>query len=189
MARATFVKSARKANPNYDIKVGDSYYWWKFRFGGKQCSKTSPTRQQLTNSAFQCSVYDVEDMLENSEITDEASFENARDEAVGMIQEMGEQSQESLDNMPEHLQESSSSGQLLQERVEGCDEWVGELENIQWDFDEDSAKDEAEEELNATTDEDEDDPTDDEVSEKVSEKREEHIEELKNEMDGICHNL
>lgn len=31
MPRVTHVKKARKAIPGTDIKVGDSYYWWKFR--------------------------------------------------------------------------------------------------------------------------------------------------------------
>ena len=33
MARAIFVKKARKNIPGTSIKTGDSYYWWKFRFG------------------------------------------------------------------------------------------------------------------------------------------------------------
>jgi hypothetical protein len=52
MARAHFVKKARKAIPGTDIKKGDSYYWWKFRFGGKRTSKTAPKASQLTQSEF-----------------------------------------------------------------------------------------------------------------------------------------
>ena len=38
MPRVHHVKSARKDNPV--AKKGESYYWWKFRYGGKRYSKT-----------------------------------------------------------------------------------------------------------------------------------------------------
>lgn len=41
MARATLVKKARKDIPGTDIKAGDSYYWWAFRFGGKHYQNVS----------------------------------------------------------------------------------------------------------------------------------------------------
>ncbi len=52
MARAHFVKKARKDNPAAGIKAGDSYYWWKFRRGGKHYSKTAPRPSQLTQSEY-----------------------------------------------------------------------------------------------------------------------------------------
>ena len=42
MPRVNYVKKARKAIPGADIKVGDAYYWWKFRYGGKHVSKIRP---------------------------------------------------------------------------------------------------------------------------------------------------
>jgi hypothetical protein len=50
MPRVNFVKKARKAIPSSGIKVGDSYYWWKFRYGGKFVSKERPRQSQLTQS-------------------------------------------------------------------------------------------------------------------------------------------
>ena len=40
MPRVNYVKKARKNNPA--VKRGESYFWWKFRYGGKQYSKTRP---------------------------------------------------------------------------------------------------------------------------------------------------
>lgn len=64
MARATFVKKARKDIPGTDIKAGESYYWWKFRFGGKHYSKTPPRRSQLTQSDFLGQLYAIEDEIQ-----------------------------------------------------------------------------------------------------------------------------
>ncbi len=50
MPRVTHVKKARKDNPV--CKAGESYYWWKFRYGGKRYSLTRPRPSQLTQSAY-----------------------------------------------------------------------------------------------------------------------------------------
>jgi len=56
MARATFVKSARKDYPDHGIKKGESYWHWAFMQGGrggaKRYSKTEPRPSQLTQSEF-----------------------------------------------------------------------------------------------------------------------------------------
>jgi len=54
MARANFVKKARKDNSV--VKKGESYYWWKFAYGSKQYSKEAPSRSQLTQSGFKMQV-------------------------------------------------------------------------------------------------------------------------------------
>jgi len=65
MAHATFVKSARKAIPDHGIKVGDSYYWWKFRFGGKHISRYWPRPSQLTQSEFYSTLYGCQETIED----------------------------------------------------------------------------------------------------------------------------
>ena len=49
MPRVHFVRKAAKAHAG-GIEKGDSYYWWKFRYGGIRKSKTRPKRSQLTQS-------------------------------------------------------------------------------------------------------------------------------------------
>lgn len=125
MPRVHFVKKARKDNPV--VKKGESYYWWKFRFGGKRFSVTRPKRSQLTQSSFLAALYDIEDGL-GEEMTEDdinllvADLENLRDECEC-----------SLSNMPEQLQDSSESGMLLQERIDMIGDWILEIESIDWE--------------------------------------------------------
>lgn len=134
MARAHFVKKARKDNSV--VKKGESYYWWKFRFGGKHYSKGSPSRSQLTQSAFLGQMYDLEDRIAGVSIEDQTDAEGQIADLTGDLENLRDECQESLDAMPEHLQETSSSGELLTERVENVEEMVSELENIDTEVDE-----------------------------------------------------
>ncbi len=133
MARAHFVAKARKDNPV--VKAGESYWWWKFRYGGKRYSKTRPQRHELTQSAFYSSLWQVEEAFESS-INKSQTAEELQAEAESMADELemilGE-CQESLDNMPESLQESSASGELLTERIEGLEGWISELQGIDFE--------------------------------------------------------
>jgi|TARA_Y100000296_G_scaffold78601_1_gene101569 hypothetical protein len=147
MPRVTFVKSARKENPV--AKVGEPYYWWKFRYGGKRYSLTAPRRSQLTQSAHYGAIYDIEDEIGNfspdrelEEQTKECAdlaLDTAKESAQELIDglkdqlaELGETAQESLDNMPEALQEAPT-GELLQSRIDGCENAVNELDCIDFD--------------------------------------------------------
>lgn len=129
MARAVFVKSARKARPEYGIAVGDSYYWWKFRFGGTHYSKTPPKRSQLTQSPFLSQLYELQDRISDIKAEDRDDLKSQIEEICSEIENLRDECQESLDNMPDQLQESDT-GQMLQERVEALDGWKDELENI-----------------------------------------------------------
>jgi|GEM_PF-2990692 len=138
MARATFVKSARKDNPV--AKKGESYYWWAFMQGGrggpKRYSKTPPTRSQLTQSEFYSTLYSLEDQVgdwkadQYESVADlEGDVENIKDE----IQSLGEEQSDKFSNMPDGLQQGDS-GQLLENRASECDSLVSELDGI--DFEE-----------------------------------------------------
>jgi len=126
------------------IEKGTSYYHWTFRFGPTHISKERPRRSQLTQSSFLGQIYDLEDDMENYEATEIS--EDVISEWISTLEQLRDDCQESLDNMPEGLQESSSSGQLLQERIDNLESWISELENVQIDFDEDEARAEAEKE-------------------------------------------
>lgn len=129
--RVHHVLKARKNNKAAGIKKGDSYYWWKFRFGGKHFSKTPPARSQLTQSEWLGQAYDLDDQLQELTIDTEGIASTVEDIA-SQARDLAEQCQERLDAMPEALQESSSSGQTLQEYIDQFEEWADTLEGIDW---------------------------------------------------------
>jgi hypothetical protein len=135
MAKVHEVKSARKANKAAGIKVGDSYYWWAFRFGGKRVSKTYPRRSQLTQSEFYSAVYDLEDRIGDMKIEDYATAEDLKsdlEDIASEIRQLGEEQDDKFNNMPEGLQQGDV-GQLLEERRDACESWADELEAIDAD--------------------------------------------------------
>jgi hypothetical protein len=137
MPKVNFVKAARKDNPA--VKKGESYYWWAFRYGGKHYSKTPPKPSQLTQSEFLSRYYELSeiDFADNLE-----DLSTQRDEMVETLEELQEMAEESLENMPEALREGDT-GQMLQERIDGCEEWKGELENLEFEREEEEDEDDA----------------------------------------------
>ncbi len=131
MARVHTVKKARKNYKDAGIKKGDTYFWWKFRNSPIRRSKTSPKRQQLTQSNFYISLYDLEDR-----INDLAAEEGLKEEVESIIQDiraLADEQEENKNNMPEGLQEGDT-GQLLDERKDGLEEWADELEGLDLDI-------------------------------------------------------
>lgn len=131
MARAHFVKKARVAKPEYDIKVGESYYWWKFNYGAMHCSKTEPKRSQLTQSGFLSQLYEIEDGFAFEEENPQECIDNL----IGDLESLKEECENNLENMPEQLQESSASADTLRERIDGLDDWISSLQNIDTEID------------------------------------------------------
>ena len=128
MARATFVKKAVKDNPV--AKKGESYYWWKFRFGGKHYSKTAPRPSQLTQSDYLSSAYGFQEQIEDMKVEDD-NLEDVAGELRSVADEvrtLGEEQEEKIGNMPDSLQESDTA-QMLQGRAEACEALAGELES------------------------------------------------------------
>ena len=144
MPRVNFVKKARK-DISDEIKAGDSYYWWKFRYGGKRVSKTPPKPKDLTQSDFLISVYNIEEEIENFMASDKDSFDSQKEDILGQIEELKSETEDKLGNMPEQLQ-YAPTGELLQERIDGLDEWYNELESIDFEYDEDEIREEVKEE-------------------------------------------
>jgi len=138
MPRVTHVKHARKDYPQAGIKKGDSYYWWAFRFQPPHMSLTAPTRQQLTQSSFLQELYGIEDDI--GALTAGAHLADELPEIIGRIEELGSQCEDSLSNMPEQLQESSSAGQMLQERIDALQSWGDDLNGIELEVSEDDCR-------------------------------------------------
>lgn len=147
MPRVTFVKSARKDNAV--CKKGESYYWWKFRHGGKRYSLTTPKRGQLTQSDYLGQLYELFDDMEGrfegppdldsvtrfSEAQDlidsmASDFENVRDEIADEIEALGEEQQEKLDNMLEYF---PGGNELLDERIEACSTMADAIRCVELD--------------------------------------------------------
>lgn len=132
MARLHFVKKARKAHKDIGVKKGESYYWAAFRSGRssfKRKWKNKPRRSQLTQSDFLGALYDIEDDLHEA---DKDGIAEAIETAVGALRDLADETQSKYDNMPEGLQ-SGDTGQLLEERVNKCNEIADELEGIDVD--------------------------------------------------------
>jgi hypothetical protein len=140
MPKVNFVKKARK-DINSEIKAGDSYYWWKFRYGGKRVSKTPPKPKDLTQSDFLISLYSIEEEIESFSADDKESFDSQKEDILSQIEDLKTETEDKLSNMPEQLQ-SAPTGELLQERIDGLEEWYSELEAIECEYDEDELREE-----------------------------------------------
>lgn len=130
MARANFVKKARKDNPV--CKKGESYYWWKFRYGGKHYSLTQPKTSQLTQSEFLSQIYDVDERIQSMGI--ETNFESEVSEIIDELNSLRDETEEKLYNMPEQLQDAPT-GELLQNRVDEVQQMIDDLECIDTEVD------------------------------------------------------
>jgi len=155
MPRVYFVKKARKDYPAFGIKKGDSYYWWKFRYGGIYKSKTRPRPSQLTQSEFLGTIYAIIEEIQDVTIDDFNSIDELRDfieEKAEEIRILGEEQEDKLYNMPESLQDSET-GWLLQDRADACYEIADELENIDTEIDEELSGEEIQDRLQEIIDE------------------------------------
>lgn len=132
MPQVNTVIKARKDYPEEGIKKGETYYWWKFRFGGKVMSKTYPKRSQLTRSGFFSQLYDIEDRLSGIEV-DKENIESDVADIVTDLENLRDECEEKRSNMPEQLQDVGS-GETLQNRYDALDEMINELEGVDLDF-------------------------------------------------------
>lgn len=128
MARAHFVKRARKCpRRGSGIYRGDSYWWWKFKRRPKQLSKTRPTRAQLTRSPFLAAIYRLEDGIAGIKSGQEAEdyVEAMKEE----IESLRANCEESLEALPENFK-AGSTAELIQERFDALGEWLNNLESL-----------------------------------------------------------
>lgn len=143
MPRVHHVKKARKDYPEWGIKKGEPYYWWKFRYGRIHRSKTPPKPWQLTQSEFLQEVYQIQDEIDNFSINEDLppndiqeDIESRLNDIMERIDELRDEQEDKLNNMPEQLQDTSEAGMLLQERIENLESWY-ECLDIDVSIDED----------------------------------------------------
>lgn len=128
MPKVHFVKKARKDNPV--CKRGESYYWWQHAFSPKSYSKTKPKSSQLTKSNYLSQLYALQESINEGAYNDFDSMDTNRQDIVDQLQELSDECQDSLDNMPEQLQESSEAGMTLQERIDMLEDSISSIESI-----------------------------------------------------------
>ena len=134
MPRVHFVLKARKDNPV--CKAGESYYWWKFRHGGKHRSLTSPKASQLTQSDKLSRSLAAGEAIGEYTITDVDDLQAASDfltERAGEIEEVFNEYRESVENMPENLQESPVAEECT-EKADELENWQQEIEGAAGDI-------------------------------------------------------
>lgn len=145
MTRLHHVKKARKTYRGTSIKKGDSYFWWKFRRGIKHRSKIQPRPSQLTQSAFWSSYLASMEGFEDS-VGKASSGDDLREAVSSLVEALEEiktETEEKKENMPEPLQQGET-GELLQERIDGLEELISELQGVEVEDDEESDDDEEE---------------------------------------------
>lgn len=135
MPRVNRVDKARKAQGTCgkcgkEIKAGDPYLWWKFRFGAKhkRCMACPPKASDLTQSEFLGQIADFQER-DFSDCETIEDLESAKDELISDLESLRDEQEEKRSNMPEGLQEGDV-GQLLQERYDALDECINTIEGI-----------------------------------------------------------
>jgi hypothetical protein len=184
------------------VNKGQTYYWWKFRYGGKHISTTRPKPSQLTQSDYLSQLYTLQEQLADVSNLDSAEeIKSAIEDIVSELENLKSETEDKLSNMPDSLQ-SSPTGELLQERVDALDGAISELEGIDLDYeepDEDELRDELIDDVTEEPDEEEveaDDFDEDEwkkehvteemIEEKKTEKFQEWKDEKMGEIEGVC---
>jgi hypothetical protein len=182
MARANFVQAARKAVPSAGIEVGDSYYWWKFRHGGKRYSKVRPRPSQLTQSEFYSQVYAIQERIEDMSADD--SLPDQIDEIASDLRQIGDECRDRRENMPEALQ-YSPTGELLEERADAMDSAADELEQIDTQIDDDEQLIEQDSEFEPKGDDESDDDFEARKQDRIEELQQEFWDNVLSELQNV----
>jgi len=185
MPRVTHVKKARKARPEHSIEVGDSYYHWSFAFGPTCYSKEYPKPWELTQSAFLQSLYQLQDRISNLTAESIDDLQSQVEEITSEIENLGSECQDSLDNMPEQLQDAPGAGETLTTRIEAMETWGSDLEGVDISADEDTINEEAEMDIGDAKDFDTKKAYQEALEEAKAEKLQEHLQEIVGEIQGF----
>jgi len=132
MPKVHKVQRAQKPKPECDVKVGDTYYWWSNMVSGRgvrRCSKTYPTRSQLTMSEFWQDVYGIQDDMGRCSVETAEDLTVERDDWAQRARDVAQETQDKLDNMPDSLRDGDV-GTLMQERIEAMEAWADDIENV-----------------------------------------------------------
>ena len=138
MGRVYNVKKAKKDNAV--VSKGEPYFYMIFRMGAtptrkfgfakKVLFKDYPKGSEMTLNTYKSTIRSISENL-TSESFYRDSFEDTVADIVSTLEEVRDTAQESYDNMPSQLAESSSSGQMLQERFETAEANIDAIESLE----------------------------------------------------------
>lgn len=115
------------------IKKGEEYYRFsltRFQKLRPLCLSCKPTRSQMTGSEFLATLYEIEDEMAGLSVEDMGDAQTIVDGLIGQLEELRDETEDKLGNIPEQLQEAPV-GEMLQGRVDSVEEMIGELEDIE----------------------------------------------------------
>lgn len=137
MGRVYHIKKAKKDNAV--VSKGEPYYYMIFRMGAtptrkfgfakKVLFKNYPKASEMTMNAYKSAIRSIREEF-SSENFYRDSWEDSVSEIVDRLTEIKDTAEESYDNMPDHLAESSSSGELLRERMETAEANIDTIESL-----------------------------------------------------------
>lgn len=121
-----------------EIKPGETYYWWSFRYGGRQvrCSAHFPKQSELTQSKMSGVYASVESAVEQLETMDLTI-----EDITNLVHEVGEAAQEVVGEYREAAENFGGAGENA-ERADELEGWAGELEGFEPDVPEEEEFDE-----------------------------------------------
>jgi len=129
MPRVSSQKAA-KDYPGINVKKGEIYFKWSFRYGGTRTSKTYPRASQLTQSKYS-NVYAALESLEDTCADETAAFQDIVDavvDAASQIHEVEEEYNEADEAMGGHQG-------VNYERAEACQQCASDLDDLANQFD------------------------------------------------------
>lgn len=135
MAKVQLIKKARKAwccqKCHAEIKVGDPYYRAEVNFGPVfiRCTSCGLKSYEATTSEYTQRV----GQLVNEWVDIYGVNEDALEDIKSEIEEIRDEVESRLDEMPDQLRDSSSSGELLQERLDNLESAYADLDAIDID--------------------------------------------------------
>lgn len=124
------VKKARKEYPEDNIKPGDTYYYVSPKGRKKERSKSIEALGIWCTNYMKLFRGELASNMEDWETRKEGlQGEDERDTLLDEVNEFLEEKQSNLENVPESLQESH----ILNEQIEQLEEFIEELESIEFD--------------------------------------------------------
>jgi hypothetical protein len=126
------------------IKKGDTYFeFTPYRSKPHKCSRY-PKPSEMTGSGKLATLYSIREQMQEYEVSEEISsgddlIEEVRSQCQEWAEEIrsvGEEYRDSVNNMPDSLQQSSKADEI-NEKGDSCDTWADEVENamdnVSWD--------------------------------------------------------
>lgn len=109
------------------LVAGDPYRWFKPRFGPKRvfCIMHYPKASEMTSSDKLARLYAAREEIQDADGLE--AIITALEDAITTAEEVGSEYEQSLMNLPEGIQQSST-GESIQEKIDACSAWQALLE-------------------------------------------------------------